>query len=136
MRTLIIHINNRTLLNKVEYKEVMNNLKDGKYLITVKDLRKRSLPQNSYYWGVVVPLIKSGLREAGFDDVKTNDDAHLIIKHIHLKKEIVSKSTGEVIDIAGSTTDLNVPEFMEFLDRVCKWSAEYLGVMIPIPNEY
>ena len=135
MQELIIHIRDKKIVNMPEMRKVFNALKEGKYLISIKDFRKRSIPQNAYYWSVVVPLVRKGLYEAGFDEVRTNDDAHEIIKHVHLKKQMVSKQTGDVIDIAGSSSSLSIPEFNEFIERVCKWASEYLGIYIPSPNE-
>lgn len=135
MVEVVIHIANKKVINMDEFRKAFNELKDGKHLVTVKDMRKRSVPQNAYYWAVVVPMVRKGLYEAGFDAVRTNDDAHEIIKHIHLKKRMVSKQTGEVIDTARSTTELNPPEYNEFLEQVCRWSAEYLGVVIPSPHQ-
>ena len=135
MKELVITVSNRILVNSKEFLELFKDLKDGKHLVTVKDFRKRSLPQNAYYWGVMVPLVKKGLYDAGYDDVRTNDDAHEIIKHIHLRKRMVSKHTGDVIDIAGSSAELKVSEFNVFIENICKWAAEYLGIVIPSPNE-
>lgn len=101
----------------------------------IKDARTRSLPQNAYYWGVIVPLVRQGLYDAGYDEVKTNMDAHEVIKHLHLRKRVVSKQTGDVIDIAGSTAGLSVIEFNTLIEDVCRWSAEFLGVVIPSPNQ-
>lgn len=135
MRELIVNISKRKIINMPELKEFFNKMKDGKHLLIVKDYRKRSLPQNAYYWGVMVPLIRRGLYDSGYDEVQTDEDAHEVIKHVHLKKRIVSKETGDVIDIAGSTAKLTIPEFNEFIERVCKWSAEWLNTYIPSPNE-
>ena len=114
---------------------LLRDLKDGKHLITIKDYRKRSLQQNDYYWAVVVPLVRKGLFDAGFDEVTDNEIAHEVVKKFFLKTPILSKQTGEIIDIGGSSTKLTVPEFSEFLERVVKWASEYLGIYIPSPNE-
>lgn len=119
-----------------EFRTAFAQLKDGKHLVTVKDMRKRSIPQNSYYWGVIVPLVRKGLYDAGYDEVRTNDDAHEVLKHIHLRKRMVSRQTGDVIDIAGSSAKLTTPEFNEYIESICRWSAEFLGVVIPSPHEY
>ena len=135
MVEVIINISNKKVVNMKEFREAFNQLKDGKHLVTVKDIRKRSIPQNSYYWGVMVPMIRKGLYESGFDEIRTNNDAHEIIKHVHLKKRMVSKQTGDVIDVAGSSSVLSIPEFNEFIERVCRWASEYLGIYIPSPYE-
>lgn len=135
MVEVIINIINRKLMNVDDLKSAFRNLKDGKHIVTVKDFRKRSIPQNAYYWSVMVPMIKEGLYEAGFDEITNNDEAHEIIKQVHLSKRMTSKQTGDIIDISGSTTKLSITEFNEFIERVCKWAAEYLGIQIPSPNE-
>lgn len=134
MKEVILNISNRKIINLDEFRKAFVSLKDGRYLITIKDMRKRSLPQNAYYWAVVVPLVRAGLYEAGYDEVQDNDDAHEVIKQVHLRKRIVSKQTGDVIDIAGHTKKLTIPEFNDFIERVSKWAAEFLGVVIPAPS--
>ena len=135
MIEFIFHINKGRLLETGTVTKLFRQLKDGKHLLTIQDYRKRSLHQNAYYWGVVVPLIRRGLYEAGYDDVRTNDDAHEVLKHVHLKRSMVNKQTGEMIEVAGSTAKLNIPEFNEYIETVCRWAAEYLGIVIPDPNE-
>ena len=135
MVEVVIHISNRKVVNMKEFQEAFNQLKDGKHLVTVKDMRKRSMPQNAYYWGVIVPMVRKGLYEAGYDEVTTNDDAHEVMKHIHLRKRIVSKQTGDVIDISNSSAKLSIPEFNIYIEAICKWASEYLGIVIPSPND-
>ena len=135
MVELIVNISNKRIVNMSDLKSAFNNLKDGRHLITIKDFRKRSIPQNSYYWGVVVPMVRRGLYDAGYDAVRTNDEAHAVLKHVFLRKEIVSKETGDMIEMSGSTTALTRPEFNDFLESVCRWASEYLGTIIPDPNE-
>ena len=78
---------------------------------------------------------KKGLYDAGYDEVTTNDDAHEVMKHIHLRKRIVSKQTGDVIDISNSSAKLSIPEFNIYIEAICKWASEYLGIVIPEPND-
>lgn len=136
MKEVKIHIRDKKIVNMHEMRDVFNKLSDGQFLISIKNISKRSIQQNRYYWSVVVPAVRKGLYEAGYDEVKTNNDAHEVIKHIHLRKRIVSKQTGDVIDIAGSSTELSTPAFNDFIESICRWSAEFLGVVIPSPNEY
>jgi hypothetical protein len=131
----IIHIVNGSLKDGRIFRERVRNLKDGFYRITIKDARKRSLHQNAYYWGVVVPIVRQGLWDAGYDSVATNNDAHEVLKFFHLKKQFVSKKTGEVVEFGGSTTELDIPGFNSYIENICRWAAEYLGVSIPSPNE-
>ena len=135
MTEFILHIKDNVITNKSVVRDRFNNLQDGRYLVTIKSVKKRTLPQNKYYWGIVVPLVKQGLREAGYDEVKTNEDAHEVLKHLFLKKEIRSTIDDNAIIVAGSTAELKTVEFNAFLEEVWKWAAEYLNIQIPMPNE-
>lgn len=112
----------------------LNILPDGKFLITAKNIRKRSLPQNAYYWGVVVPMVKDGLRDIGYSEVKTNEQAHEIMKHLFLKKKIINQVNADEIVIAGSTAELQTLEFNNFLEEVWQWASTYLNICIPEPS--
>lgn len=135
MAELRITIANRTITNIKEFREMFAHLKDGSYLVIVKDNRKRSIPQNSYYWGVVVPMVRSGLYEQGYDDVRTNDDAHDVLKSLFLKKRLVNRVSGDEIPIDGSTTKLSISEFNDYIEEVARWASQYLQIVIPSPNE-
>lgn len=135
MREVMVFMKSRKVMNPGDLRRAMQELSDGKHLLTFKDLRKRSIPQNSYYWAVIVPLVRRGLYEIGYDEVKSDEDAHEIVKGLFIKKQLANHLTGEVIEFAGSTKELTVPEFNELIERVIKWAAEYLGIVIPSPNQ-
>lgn len=126
---------NHRVVNRDVYLDAFKNLKDGQYLITIKDVRKRSLPQNSYYWGVMVPLIREALYYFGWDEIRTNMDAHNYIKSIHCIVEVINIQTGELRTREGSTAEYSISEFNDFVERVCKWAAEDLELVIPSPNQ-
>ena len=135
MQEVLISRTDRGLTNQDQLIAVFNSLKIGHYRVIVKDARTRSLPQNAYYWGVIIPLVRQGLLDAGYDEVRTSIDAHEVLKHLHLRKRFVSKQTGDVIDIAGSSSKLTIHEFNNYIENICRWSAEFLGVVIPSPNQ-
>ena len=45
MIEVIIHIANKKVINMKEFRDAFNQLKDGKHLVTVKDMRRRSVPR-------------------------------------------------------------------------------------------
>jgi RNA-binding protein YhbY len=135
MSEFILHIEQGIVSNKSAVRQKFSALKDGKYLVKIDRFKKRSLPQNAYYHGVVVPMVKRGLQEAGYNEVRTNEDAHEIMKHLFLKKEMRSEKNDDAIIIACSTTELSTTEFNAFLEQVWQWGAEYLCIQIPQPNE-
>ena len=127
MIDLIINISDRKIINIQDLKIIFQNLKDGKHQITIKDLRKRSLSQNDYYWSVVVPMCREGLYNAGYDEIKQNQDAHKSLKKLFIPK--VDKKA------VATTTKLTVVEMDQYLESIAKWAAEYLSVVIPTPNQ-
>lgn len=100
----------------------------GKKIILTPELKKskRSLNQNAYLWGVVYPCIA---------DVTGNSvpELHEIMKRLHLPPKILSYK-GKEIKIPGSTTELNVSQMMEFLERIISEGSE-LGAVIPEANQ-
>jgi hypothetical protein len=92
---------------------------------------QRSLEANGYYWGVVLPYFAKGLTDA-WGETWTADEAHEECRKMYLTKIKVNQKTGEVTKVVRSTTDLDVPEFGEYLDKIIKHAAEYLNTDIPI----
>ena len=100
--------------------------------IIIKKKNTRSTKQNSYYHGVVVAEVRHGLLEIGYQ--MTNDETHEFLKQKFNNTQIVNKD-GVVIDVPRSTTELNTTEFSEYVERIARFAAEYLSVVIPMPNQ-
>jgi len=135
MPKAIFHVRNSKITNPKVLRKLFDELKDGIYTCDVMSNNKRSLSQNAYLHGVVIPLVLEGLREAGFEDVRDADDAKDVIKGLFLKKKVVNRETGEVLsEIIKDTSDLTTIEMIDFIDEVVRWAAEYLSIHIPAPN--
>ena len=126
-------------MQKISNRDTVANafasLEQGKYLVKIESVKKRSLPQNSYYWSVCVPMVKKGLQDIGYREVKTNNDAHEVLKHLFLKKKYTNEESGEEIVVPGSTANLKTVEFNMFLEELWLWASDYLNIQIPMPNE-
>lgn len=132
-KEFIISKSGSRFLNVKSWKEHISHLPDGRYLVSIKSIKARSIPQNAYYWSVVVDLVYQGLKAAGFDAVRNKDDAHEIMKSLFLK---IKQERGEIkIERIQSTTELTTVGFMEYLLHISTWAADYLGVSIPEPNQ-
>lgn len=94
---------------------------------------KRSLNQNSYYHGVVVEMVREGLLNCGYP--LSHDETHYFLKERFNPIEIPGKD-GFVITVPGTTTELNKVEFGEYIERIAQFASEYLGVVIPAPNQH
>lgn len=135
MPEFFFHISSGEITNKRTVRKAFESLDDGSYRAKIESAKKRTLSQNAYYFAVVVPMVKEGLQESGFDQVRTNDDAHLVLKALFLKRHFVNPNTGEAIEWIESTAKLKTVDFNSYLESIWKWGAEYLGIQIPQPNE-
>ena len=108
---------------------------EGQHLTIVlyKSEKKRSNEQNSFYWGVIVPIMKQGLLDCGYR--MTIDEVHEYIKGKFCITEKVNEETGEIISFAGSTTDLSTTDFMAMFEEIKQFAAEFLNTEIPDPGE-
>lgn len=102
--------------------------------VTIQRKKKhRSDPQNRYYWGVVVEMIRAGMKDMG--DEVTVEQVHEFLKWRFLRVQKVDENTGEVLyEYAGSTRKLGTIAFSEYVENCCKFAGEYLGVEIPLPQ--
>lgn len=125
----------KLILTKPVRSQMLSDLKkyEGKRVeVEIKKLARRSNPQNAYYWGVVVDMIKCRLRDLGHDI--SAEDAHHFLKDKFNAKDVISQD-GELIGkIGGSTSDMNKSEFMNYLAAIQQFAAQYLDITIPDPE--
>ena len=113
------------LLAKQSYIEHCRKYKDGTnvWVTCQKAKSTRTIQQNRYLFGVVYKMIADF---TGYD----TDDIHEYCKdRFGGKKVIVDKP------VSISTTKYTTEEMAEYLDKIKQWSAEFLNLYIPDPNE-
>ena len=125
----ILKLHNRKLFD-----ECVRQISNGRCIVTVEKIyNKKSNQQNRYYWAVVVPMVFNALIQLGHD--LTEDDTHEILKEKFLsKKQFTDTKTGEHIEFSGTTKDLKTIEMMEYIDKIIRWSSEFLNIFIPSPD--
>jgi hypothetical protein len=126
----VIKINNRKIM-EAEL-EMLGTSYD--FIMTIqKRTRKRSVSQNSYFHGFVIPMVQDGIIKKGhkLDYGQTKD----LLKMRFLKREIVDTDTGDITTYMEKTSNLTTVEFMSFIAEIQQWSAEVLDVIIPDPEE-
>lgn len=105
---------------------------EGKEIVVTigKEYITRSLPQNSYYWGVPVEMLSE---ETGH----TPDEIHELLKAMFLKKhlDIKLKDKIERYKIIKSTTSLDKMQWEEYMDKIRQFATEKFQLYIPLPNE-
>jgi len=98
-------------------------LTEGDYTVEVKKRRKiRSIKQNRYYRGVVIPIIALEMGQS-------TDDTHAIFGKQFLSKKITLPS-GEEIEIVRSTASLDTLQFYQYVDKVIFVGTNDLGLYI------
>jgi hypothetical protein len=126
-----------------KFKQAIASLGDGFYINRIEKIfGKRTNLQNAYYFGVVVPAVREGLKEVGYE-TESIDEVHEFLKGKFIvlegrkRKRLINKITGEIkyINVVKSSRKLSTIEFNAYLERIIQWSAEYLNVVIPYPNE-
>ena len=127
-------INGNLKRNRNQILETIKSFEGKNVLITFeKPKKKRSNNQNSYYWGIVIVLIKSALKDTG-NNLNTND-VHDLLRLKFLKETIsIKEETGEVIERVRSTTELTTSQFMDYIAEIQQFAAEYFDLIIPDPN--
>lgn len=120
------------LRNRDTFNQQLREMK-GRVTVTVEKARsRRSLSQNAYYWGVVVSMVSE---ETGY----TPEEVHEVLKEKFNSKDLVlANYYGDVMEevrIGASTSELNKLDFCAYIERIQRWSAEFLHLSIPDPNE-
>lgn len=90
---------------------------------------KRSVQQNRYYWGIVIPFFQGHIDSLGY-----KLDAGEVHDYLKLKfngREIYDITTSGTIRIPNSTARLRVKEFNEFIERINRFSIEYFNSPLP-----
>ena len=98
--------------------------------------KKRTNPQNNYYWGCILPLVQNGLLEqtGEFLDMKAIH-YDILLKLFAPNKEIANKNTGEVINMQITSSGMTTTQFCQYIKDIQKWGAEFLYINIPDPND-
>lgn len=111
-----------------QYNSALSKLEGKRVEVKVEEYKKhRSNPQNSYYWGVVIPMVS---KELGY----TKEEVHSALKNKFLTVTNYSKQDIE-FEFTKDTKDLDTTEFEIYLRDVRNFAGDFLGIFIPQPNE-
>lgn len=116
--------------------DAINSFEGQQVVVTIAKAKKsRSNNQNRFYWGVCLPIIQHGFKEAT-GEFRTAENLHynILLPLFAPINEVVNKETGESVTEKLSSSELSTTQFCEFILEIQKWSAEFLGVTIPDPN--
>lgn len=120
----------------------VSKLAAGTYKFTIEKGKRKTPPQHRYYFGGVCGFVKDVLRDCGYNEIKTNEDAHQVLKQLFLKEPIVNddgepllNAKGEPVYKVGSTKKMSTLEMNEYIEDIAQWLAEKHQAVLPAPNE-
>ena len=100
-----------------------------------KRSKKRSENQNSFYWGVWVPIFQKIFMDE-WQEYKTPNEIHEILKAHCNYEERVNEHTGEVFKFPKTTKNLTTYEWeKEFKPKVKQFAIDFFNTTLPEPNE-
>ncbi len=96
--------------------------------VTVTEVRRqRSIPQNNYYWGVVVAIAADTMG-------CTPAEAHALLGEQFLKYDKILNN-GKTVTLVRSTSDLSTAEAEDYYRQCREFMSMEYQAYIPLPNE-
>jgi hypothetical protein len=88
--------------------------------------------QNQWFHAVL-PSIRDALRNAGYNEIRTNEDAKDFVKSLFFSEEI---SNGiETMRIVRGTSETSKIDFASRAEDIIIWAQTYLGIDIAPPGK-
>lgn len=97
------------------------------HIIIKRASSKRSIAQNAMWWSWLTLLEK----ETGEDKIRLHD----MFKDMFLSSVEVNPFTGQEFKRTRGSSELNKTEFSEMSEKLVRWCAENLNIMLPLPGE-
>lgn len=122
-----------TQADAVKVEKMFDHFKGQRITITVdKFKKKRSNPQNAYFHGVVIPHVRDGLLDVGTEITTEQTKDMLKSMFASETKQLIGD---DYITVTIPTSAMTTTQFMDFIDKIQRWGAEFLGINIPDPTE-
>lgn len=104
-------------------------------LIFKRKYKKRSKEQNSFYWGVWIPILQREIRNV-WGEIRTPEEVHDILKLNCNYEEKINEETGSFARVPVSSTKLDTNEWEnEFKQRIRQFAMDFFNTVLPEPNE-
>ena len=115
--------------DKSRLKEYLRSFKEEQELeIVIRKFKKnRTLPQNSWYHGVILPLISD---TTGF----TEDECCEVLRKKFLSYQKAGRDN-KMHRFTRSTADLTTAEFSAYIEQVIRFASMELGIVVPDPHK-
>ena len=109
---------------------------EGKEVVITfeKRKKKRTNNQNSYYFGVLIPITQKAIYNE-WGEVWSIEKTHSYLKENFCFNEKVNESTGQIIKVPKSTTENTTTEMEVYHHEIREHLKEWFNVDAPLPNE-
>lgn len=129
-KQFVISKNGGKFTNVKAWKEHINSLADGRYIISIKSYKERSLPQNAWFHAIL-PDVLAALRNIGYNEIRTTEDAKDFLKALFFRKKV---SNGiDTVEVIERTSEQSKEDFTEKAEDIIIWAATYLNIDIAPP---
>jgi hypothetical protein len=137
MKDCFIRIKDGEVDNRAQLVKFIEEMKkeEGVHYIKREKKNKRTSPQNRYLHGVMLPIVRDALRDAGWNHIRTLEDAKDFLKVKFLINEVVNENTGEIMTSFGRTSELNKEQFSILVEDVTVWLWEFFNITMPAPGQ-
>lgn len=121
--------------NRTIILQAIKSFENSDVVLTLeKPKKKRSNPQNRYYWSCLLPLMQQGAKDI-FGEVWSINKAHEHLKAKFLFHESINHKTGEIIRTPKSTTENTTTEMEIYHTEIRIYLLEDFDINAPEPNE-
>lgn len=125
----------RFIRNRNILLDAIKSFEGKEVLVTLeKPVKKRSNPQNAYYWAVLLPILQQCIKD-NWGEVWTKEKAHDFCKMQFNFIERVNESTGEIVRVPKSTTENTTIAQEELHSEIRNFIFEWFNTQVPLPNE-
>ena len=129
-------VNGSLKRNRSLVKEALATFENKTIRLTIeKATKKRSNPQNAYYWSVIIPIFRNAIKNE-WGEVWGVEKAHETLKSKFNYTEKVNENTGEILNVVKSTTENTTTQQEEYHEKIRQFVREWFNVEIPLPNEH
>lgn len=91
--------------------------------------------QKRFYRGVVVPFVMHLLTEQGWAGLNRENTHQMLIEQFN-QETLINEQTGEVKNVAASSTRLSKDGWVAFIDAVRAWCQQEFGTEWPDTDEF
>jgi len=121
--------------NRKRFLEQIGQLSDGRIEIIYRRVyKKRSNPQNAFYWGIILQEYCYGYHEQTGETI-TKETAHFQLQQRFNFTELVNKETGEVLHVPKGTSKMSTVEFLDYTAECVRFISEWFGITVAEPGE-